>query len=197
MAHIVRILITILVLFLAFKLKTKICRSRLKQIILFVISFAVIICLVLFPIENIFVTFKTPESIFNYVSSGNLIDTIYGKDSCLFVYSKAGGVISYEFALKTNDGYKMTDHFNPKKVSSKFDPTAHFDVYQIRDTSDYYVIGSVNGGSTDYILYDASAEEVRIDLHVINERSGLVAFVLDEFKPDYYFLVNNVKVPIA
>lgn len=68
--------------------KSKIVRKKLIS------SVAVILCLVvisvsgMFPLENLIINFKSPESVFNYTRTGKIDDIVYGEESCMVIYSK-------------------------------------------------------------------------------------------------------------
>ena len=67
--------------------KTKIVRKKLVSFLIVVLCLGLISVSGMFPIENLFINFKSPESVFNYTNSGKVNDVLYGKESCMAIYS--------------------------------------------------------------------------------------------------------------
>lgn len=59
------------------------------------------------PIENIFYTFPSAESVADYVCTGNVWGILNGNESSLLVYTNKGNVINYMISPKTSDGFKI------------------------------------------------------------------------------------------
>lgn len=76
-----------------------------------VLSVVLICALFLFPFENLFVEFSSPQAAFVYQQSGKIIKTIYGKESALVIY-KQKDTISYSVHVKDEDRWKLASKFN-------------------------------------------------------------------------------------
>ena len=95
----------------------------------------------MFPIENLFIAFKSPESLFNYAGTGKIDNIISGKDSCMIIYSRGNSSGGHYIIPKIKNGYKIPDYFTTKKISDKFDESGIFKVYNVKGSQDYYVFG--------------------------------------------------------
>lgn len=76
-----------------------------------VLSVVLICALFLFPFENLFVEFSSPQAAFEYQQSGKIIKTIYGKESALVLY-KQDDTISYSVHVKDENKWKLASKFN-------------------------------------------------------------------------------------
>ena len=117
-----------------------------KYIAIFtIILFTVLLTVsAMFPVENTFMDFKTPESVFRYVKFGNIDEIIYGKDSCMILFSKGNNARGFYIVPKTEKGYAIPSYFAINNKSHKFDKSGLFDVYRVKGTNDYYVFGTVH-----------------------------------------------------
>lgn len=76
---------------------------------------AVVLCTLLlaasavFPVENLFVRFPSPESVSRYAIPGRIDDMVYGKDSCLVTCIGRDGTREIWFIPKTKSGYRIPD----------------------------------------------------------------------------------------
>ena len=99
---------------------------------------AVVLCTLLltasavFPVENLFVRFPSPESVSRYAIPGKIDDMVYGKDSCLVTCIGRDGTREIWFIPKTKSGYRIPGYFNTKRVSQKFDENGLFIVRRVR-----------------------------------------------------------------
>lgn len=128
-----------------FKIKaSKIVRKKLITILTVVLFTVLISASAMFPIENLLINFKSPESVFNYAESGKIDEIIFGQESCMAIYSKGNSTWGHCIIPKSEKGYKIPSSFATKIVSHKFDKNGLFDVYNVKGTQDYYIFGSVN-----------------------------------------------------
>lgn len=101
------------------------------------------------PIENIFITFPTVESAYNYYYSkeGNIKLIIEGKESDLVVGQKDNDNTKLLAVIpKANDGWKIGTGRDIKRVTSTISYDVLTDVYQYKNSDDYYIIiDSVKG----------------------------------------------------
>ena len=106
---------------LSFLVLRRIRRSRIKRKrAASIISVLLILCLIsltaVFPVENLFVHFETPESAFRYASSGTVVNTIPGSDSCLVVYSTDSSTYRETIFPMTEQGYQLPNFYGVKTV---------------------------------------------------------------------------------
>jgi len=150
----------------------------------------------MFPIENLFINFPSPESVFHYTRLGRIESVTYGDDSCMVFYSNENSTYLHTFVLKAKNGYKIAGYFSAKKVADRFDKDAMTNVYRIVGTRDYYVIGSVNLEGSEIDLFDGDNKQIRSSIQ--RSRDGdLIYFFLRDFTNKHYLLVDGKKVLIA
>jgi hypothetical protein len=178
--------------------KTKIVRKKLVSLLIVVLCLGLISVSGMFPIENLFINFKSPESVFNYTNSGKVNDVLYGKESCMAIYSNWNSTGGHYIIPKTEKGYKIPSCFATKIVSHKFDKSGLFDVYNVKGTQDYYVFGTVHlkddGNEID--IFDGSDEKVESNIIRVGH-TNFIYFFLDDFSNEYYLLINGEKVSIS
>ena len=122
--------------------------QRIKMIRIFLtIMFLVVVpysaCI---PVENFFITFKTPEQAFKcenwLMPKGEIQDIIYGEDSCFVIIKKKEkkGCVSFdsECYKKVSNGYKFVGSFDvgAENISGMGDILWH-----VNGTKDYYLSG--------------------------------------------------------
>lgn len=86
-------------------------------------TLAVVLCIVLvsisrmFPVENLFLSYQSPEKVFNYIKSGQIYEIIDGKESSLVIYNTGNSTYGFYIIPKTSEGYKIPNYFTQKKYS--------------------------------------------------------------------------------
>lgn len=166
--------------------------------------FSVFLCMILisasgmFPVENLFMSFKTPESVFEYASCGEINDIVYGDYSCMLVYSKGKNRVGQYIVPKTKGAYKIPSYFDTKKVFHKFDKSGNFDVYNLSGTSDYYIVGIMRVIGNEIHIKDSNNVNVK---NVVFESKDngktntlLIYAFVENFTNDYFLLVNGEKI---
>ena len=115
---IISFLIFIIIYFFIKKKWGQVSKKRITGVILFSV-----ICLILMkviPVENLFVTYKSPEDVFSYLENGEIEEIIEGDESCLVVYSQRANKIASQLVPKSIDGYALPGIFSKKYVKQKF-----------------------------------------------------------------------------
>lgn len=196
----IRIVLWIAISTLAvFKIRrSKIVRKKL------ITGLTVVLCMVLFsisamfPVENFFINFCSLESVFNYASFGEIYDIIYGKESCMVIYSKGNSTVGHYIIPKSDKGYKIPGYLSTKKILHKFGKGGLFDVYNVNGTQDYYIFGTVHlkEDENKIDIYNGKDEKIRSDIIRVKNTS-FIYFFLDDFSSEYYLIINGEKVSIS
>ncbi len=94
-----------------------------------------------FPVENVFFTFDSAESVYEYVNfSSSSVNVVVSGKNCDFVVGKnKNNVNKYLTVPKTSDGWKIGIGTDLKLVTQKIDIGIFIYIYQYKDTSDYFV----------------------------------------------------------
>lgn len=187
--------------FIVLKIRTtKIVRKKLVSLLIVVLCLGLISVSGMFPIENLFINFKSPESVFNYTNFGKVNDVLYGKESCMAIYSNWNSTGGHYIIPKTEKGYKIPNYFAIKKVSHKFDRNGNFDVYNVLGTQDYYVIGTILSNKSEQTIVDSHNESVKnivIKMGNTETKTVIIYSYVENFTNDYYLLINGTKTTIT
>lgn len=100
----------------------------------------------LIPIENALVTFSSPQAAYQYRNGGQIELVVEGAETDLVVGTKGDGDV-YEIIPKSNGGWKLGMGFNTKSIAQSRSDSIAIDVYQYKDSDDYYItVLDINGG---------------------------------------------------
>lgn len=184
--------IVLFLIYIIFILKNNIIKPISKKRIL-IISVLFLVTIFLVPVENLFVDFKTPESVFNYKHIGRIEKIIHGNESCMVYYSKGKASYSYIFIEKNGENYKIANTFNNKKISKKIDENGVFEIYNVTGTNDYYVLGTINPHAMKIEIYNEADKRIETSIERI-EQTSFVCFFLDDLSKKDYLFVDGEKI---
>lgn len=167
-------------------------------------TLTVVFCIILvsissmFPVENLFLSYQSPEKVFNYVESGQIYKIIDGRESSLVIYYTGNSTYGFYIIPKTSDGYKIPNYFTQKKVSHKFDEQGAFDVYNVQGTQDYYVTCAVNltDISEDILVFNSENEKTGSKVIKI-KNTNFVFLWIPEFSNGCYLMINDEKIVLS
>lgn len=167
-------------------------------------TLTVVFCIILvsissmFPVENLFLSYQSPEKVFNYVKSGQIYKIIDGRESSLVIYYTGNSTYGFYIIPKTSDGYKIPNYFTQKKVSHKFDEQGVFDVYNVQGTQDYYVSCAVNLSDISEEILVFNSENEKIGSKVIKIKNTNFIFLwIPEFSNGCYLMINDEKIVLS
>ena len=133
--------------------KSKVHHKYKPYIVSVVITVMFITILAFIPFENLFITFNSPEKVFNYYngSKSDVKLVVNGKDSDLVIGDNNNTDV-YLIVPKTASGWKIGIGMNTKRVSQKIHNGITIYIYQYKNTDDYFVtILDTNGGESQII----------------------------------------------
>lgn len=178
--------------------RSKFVLKHMISILTIILCVTLISLTAMFPLENIFYDFKSAENVFRYTTSGEIKETIYGKESAMIVYSKDTSTIGQYIIPKSEKGYEIPTYFTSNRVSYKFDENGIFRVYNVRSTEDYYVLATINSSRKkgDNIAV-IGKDGVKIETEIyISEEGSFLFFYLNDISEDCCLLYNDNKIPI-
>lgn len=191
----IRIILLIIIVLFAIVLNRRLIRKKIEKILVLILCIVLSLILVIFPFENLFYSFSSPEKLFNYISTDKIIDVAYGNNSCMIYYQTDKNSYSYTFSERCKDGYKILNCFSYKKVYSKLDSNGSFYVYNIVGTKDFYVLASINSVA-NIEVYDGNGFKIKTDIkHVMN--TNFIFFSVTNLTDEHYLLINAKKVKIT
>ena len=147
-----------------------------------------------FPVENAFVTFDSPEEAVRYASRGTLDEIIYGEDSCLGFSSIREGESEIAYVKKAENGYKLCGLLSVNKISHVKNDKIILNVYNVRNTSDYYIsLSFMFVGNKEVEFYNGSGEQIECEIKPI-DASPFSWIYLNEFSDDCYMILNGERI---
>ncbi len=139
------ILVRLLIGILFFLCSTLIINNALqnhkgKKLVTAAIASVVLVTgLSLFPVENCFITFDSPEAAFRYYTgNSNIVLVIDGQSSNL-VIGQNGNVDTMLIIPKTTDGWKIGTGMDTQILSQVITDDAVIYLYQSKNTGDHYI----------------------------------------------------------
>ena len=175
----------------------EIIKTLSHKIYIFVIAAIFSIIFMFIPFENLFITFSSPEKVFNYCytkkTKAKLV--VEGKDSDLVIGEDDDAHI-YLIVPKVANGWKIGMWTNTKLISYEMYNSISVDVYQYKNTNDYFVsILDMNGGYsqiTDSFQSEFSALEQPMD---VLEKTYVTYYTnIQDFTDEYWVNVNGEKI---
>lgn len=157
-------------------LRGKAKRKKLAIVSAAIISVMVVSLSSVFPIENLFVSFNDPESLFQYFNGSQVQSVLDGNDSCMVIYRKGGNNGGFVLFPKSKKGYKIPTPFLTEKVLDRLDGNGVVEVYHVKGCADYYLFVSIpaNGEIDDVFFFDESKDRDRTINYKLERNSGFL-----------------------
>ena len=163
------------------------------------LSVGLVVVLSYLPLENLFITFDTPEKAFEYYNWGESdIELVVEGENCGFVVGSKENTDTYLIIPKTTDGWKIGIGSDTKKIVHKLDDGISVYVYQYKNTNDYFItILNTSGGeskvSDDYNTEFYSLEKYNgsLDKHFITYYAHISGF-----DSQYSVVVNGKTIAL-
>lgn len=185
--------IIFIILFIAKKkrlcLKKCLIFCGIPWIVLFIGSYFV-------PVENIFVKFDSPESVYNYYQLGNHdIHTVIEGDCSALVVGSENDVYEILVIPKEKDGWKIGISTNTEKtVIVNEENELYMTIYQLKNTNDTFIeISHFYGNSLDI----TDSEKSDFASVSITERPYYTYYAcISNFGEEYQIFVNGNKINV-
>jgi len=175
--------------------KSKIIKKRRVAILSFVLCLLLCSLTGYLPVENLFISFKTPESVLWYFNDSKVDDVVHGNDSSMVILSnKRNSSTGHLIVPRSPKGYKIPSIHSTRRILRKSSYIARFDVYSVIGTDDYYIIGHLFSEEDEVTISDTNGT-----VRYIADRIGDIYSVrffgyIESFTYDYYLLINGEKV---
>ena len=177
-------------------LKSRIVHKKAFIALIIVACILVITISSMYPVENIFVSFSTPEEAFRYATIGKIESILDGESSSLVVYKTDTHTYSWTVFPKTTNGYKIPTYFTSKRISQKVDVYADFSTYRVSGTQDYYIRATITHGNETIEVYDPSG--VTVEATVVKIQGTYWSYIyLQDFSKEHYIVLNGEPVTLG
>ena len=175
--------------------KKKLLRKKSVAIITIISIIAFTSIISIFPVENAFIRFDTPEQAFSYVETGKFDYVVEGESSSMVVYKKDGNTYSHTFLLKDEKGYMLTSFYGYTNVCMMHNNNGILNVYKVNSIEDYYVTGFLFSDTNDIEL-KSDTRDVEYDIRY-NENNNFFSAYIKEYADDIYLVCDGEKVEIG
>lgn len=199
MYMLIRLIIGCIFLFVSILLiqKSKVVRKSVLYVFFTTISLVLVVVLALFPFENFWVTFDSPEEAYEYINLGrvNIELIVQGKNSA-FVIDNKNDSDTYLIIPKTTEGWRIGIGSDTKKIVQKISDGVVICVYQYKDTKDYYItIFDTDGGESKIVdSLNSKFFTLRRSNDVLGKTFVTYYTQVSELDSQYYLIVNNKKI---
>ena len=196
MYGIIRLIIFLIIFLIGFFIIKRSHIKNKKLILMLLLVLCMILCSLSFliPFENSVKTFDSPEEAYNYKNNGEIIDVIYGEHSCLII-----GTETFDFILKTDNGYQISKLSDYKKVTDILEGDRHATVYNIVNSSDYYLLAGATITEDSCIVSDDGNSNFKIHITNIEDTEYyIVEFYgyIEKYTNDYSVSINDEVFPV-
>lgn len=139
-------LIIIFIICYVFIKKSNVINKYKRYLFSFFMAVVFSVLLAFVPIENVFITFSSAESSYNYYNKGYVKLVVEG-EATDFVIGQKDEVDIYAIIPKSNNGWKIGLGSNIKRIKNIISDDAVINLYQYKNSDDYYIVVlSSNGG---------------------------------------------------
>lgn len=191
----IRVIIGLLVLGSYVLIMRKACcvRRRLMYAVGVLTSVALMTALYFVPFENSFLTFRSPEAAYQYVTFGktNIVHKIDGKESA-FVIDRSMNTDTYQIVPKGENGWKIGLGSDTNCIYRNFINGISIDIYRYKSTDEYYLF--VDAVSADHVEVKDSRNS---EFDALESGGGhFVTYCTYLLKPDeqYRLSINDVQI---
>lgn len=185
----IRFIIAIVIFVIIFILVKK---SKHRNIL--IVADIIIVCIIGLllhqtPFENLFFGFSSPEDVFNYTSSGQITDMVYGDNSVMIVY-KSGNNINFCFTTKKDDKYKIVTSVQMKKDSFLSKDGIAVNITTLNSINDSYAFGTVQHNVKITDNSDSDYKLIPTDFDTIYKFYGYI----NNYDESYSLYIDSEKV---
>ena len=151
----------------------------------------------IFPVENIFVTFSSPEKAYYYKNFGKAELVVNGEKGS-FVIGNNNDSTEYKIFPKVNSGWKLGNSINTKQIIRQITDTATIYVYNYTNTNDYYIAVSNINGEQINITDNCGSKFQYLKKALKNQNTSFYTYYayIKNFNENYTVIINNKSIKI-
>lgn len=153
----------------------------------------------LFPVENYFVTFSTPEEAYSYMNFEKVKLVVEGNKSAFVVGEKDRADYDYLVIPRNQNGWKLGRGVDTKLKEQKIIEGIFVDIYEYKDGDDYYVTVLEMSGKELEILDSCDSRFIKLSYdneEIDNNYSSYYASILS-YDENYWISVNGKQISFS
>lgn len=179
-------------------LKTKIVHKKLFLVLIVFVCILVMTITAMFPVENMFVQFKTPEAAFRYITVGEVAEVLHGQSSSLVIYKTDKHTYSKTVFPKTENGYKIPTYFTLRQISQKVNTYGVFSTYCVSGTQDYYILATIPHRNDNETIEVYNPNGVTVETNVLEIPNTYWVYIyLQNFTNEHYIVLNGEMINLG
>lgn len=202
----VRIIIAAIISIIVAVCLIKFTKIRKQYISVLTIAIILVVTTVLagVPFENAFMTFSTPEESFDYFHNKKIESqlVIDGEKSSLVIGGENGDY-TIQIVPKAEKGWKLARGVDTKVVVNETVDGVAINVFQYKDTQEYYIsVVNINGEEieiSDSYSSDFSSltyKNISLDNASLNKTIKTYYAYIDNFNEQYFITINGNEIPL-
>lgn len=201
----IRIVILFIVSYIIYKIIVKSRLKRKRTVIIFalLLNLLVISFSAAFPIENLFMSFDSPESVFKYVKTGKIEKVINGENSSYIFYKSGFNSYNNYIIPESCNKYKIPNFYTTiRKCSKTISGEGAVYMFNVIGTDDYYLhvwLPNANETSQKVVITHSNNHQVDYNTEHIESsdtKYELIYFTEKKLSDDDYFIVNGQAIKI-
>ena len=193
-----RILLLALLILLSFFImkRTRVAGNKLCVFAVVIVCVLLASATSIFPPENAFITFRSPEAVCKYTAIGDVEAVVEGEGSACVIYR----VNSHEFSScivpKNSNGYKIPTYFYKEKIAHTFNTFGVYTTVRAKNSNDYYIFATLPSESQELLqVFDAAGQCVETNGALYG--TAFQCICLQNFSSEYYLIINGEKIELG
>lgn len=175
--------------------KSNINYKRIAYIVSCFVALFLSTALFFIPFENVFITFHSVESAYEYTGNSTISLVVKGKN-CDLVVGNKNDIEEYLIIPKNKRGWEIGLGSYTKLIYQQIIDNIAIDIYQYKDTNEYFItILNTEGGSCE-ISDDHSSDFLSLEKNNSYLNNTFITYYANIFNPnkDYKITVNGTNV---
>ena len=172
--------------------KQGVLNKKRNKVFLFVIITMLWIGSMLLPIENLFISFSTPEKSYSYVNSEDVKLVVYGQDSALVIGEDTEYV--YLVIPKEENGWKIGRGIDLKFILNQYFDGIVISIYQYKNTKEFYIEVADTDGRECIVNDNQNSYFEILETSVDAENKYRYYAYVHDLNNNYILKVNNEEI---
>ena len=175
--------------------KQGVLNKKRNKVLLFVIITILWTGSMLLPIENLFISFSTPEKSYGYVNSEDGKLVVYGQESALVIGEDTEYV--YLVIPKGEKGWKIGRGIDLKFISNQYFDGIVISIYQYKDTKEFYVEVADIAGKECIVSDNQNSYFEILETSVDTENKYRYYAYVHDLNNNYILKVNDEEIILS